>query len=134
MKNEGLQQAQRALAELTNPPGAGPKVFFEPPSPEHWDHQLGPGGKVGAEYVDGGLRLEASPLPPALIARAQKGSKVTVQLDVESDGTIRKGRRVDGDKELAALLIQAAKRTWRFGPPATNGVPVKTSATVVVQF
>jgi serine/threonine protein kinase len=133
MKNEGLQQAERALGEVALA-GAGPRVVFAPPSPEHFDLPLRPGDKVKAEYIDGGLRLEASPLPPTLLARATKGSKLAVQFDIESNGTIRRGRRVDGDKALAALLIQAAKQTWRFAPPAANGVPVKTSVTVVVQF
>jgi len=133
MKNEGLQRAERALGEVALA-GAGPRVVFAPPSPEHFDLPLRPGDKVKAEYIDGGLRLEASPLPPTLLARATKRSKLAVQFDIESNGTIRRGRRVDGDKALAALLIQAAKQTWRFAPPAANGVPVKTSVTVVVQF
>jgi hypothetical protein len=89
---------------------------------------------VAAEYIDGGLQLEASPLPPSLIARTAKGSKIKVQLDVESNGTIHKGHRLDGDKGVADGLIQAAKQTWRFSPPVTNRVPVRTRAAVVVQF
>jgi hypothetical protein len=111
MKDQGLQQAQRALGELGNLTGQGPKVVFGPPPPERLDRPLKRGDKVDAEYVDGGLRLESSPLPPALIVRATKGSKVAVELNVESNGTVRKGRRVDGDRDLAAALIQAAKQT-----------------------
>jgi serine/threonine-protein kinase len=134
MKDQGLQQAQRALAELAKGIGEGPKIVFEPPSPKPWQRPLRPGDRIDAEYIDGGLRLEASPLPPALIARAAKGSKLIVQLDIESNGTIRKGRRLDGDKDAATTLIQAAKQTWRFSPPVANGVPVRTSAVVVAQF
>jgi len=133
-KEKGLQEARRILGQVGGLSSQGPKVIFEPPEGEHWDHPLQPGDRVGAEYIDGGLELEASPLPPALIARAAKGSKVKVQLDVESNGTIRKGHRLDGDKAVAAALIQAAKQTWRFSPPVSNGVPVRTSAAVVVQF
>ena len=133
-KEKGLQEARRILGQVGGLSSQGPKVIFEPPEGEHWDHPLQPGDRVGAEYIDGGLELEASPLSPALIARAAKGSKVKVQLDVESNGTIRKGHRLDGDKAVAAALIQAAKQTWRFSPPVSNGVPVRTSAAVVVQF
>jgi serine/threonine protein kinase len=133
-KQKGLDEAQRILDEVGGLSGQGPKVLFEPPEPKQWDRPLTPGDRVGAEYIDGGLQLEASPLPPALIARAPKGSKVKVQLDVESNGTIRKGYRLDGDSGVADGLIQAAKQTWRFSPPVSNGVPVRTRAAVVVQF
>ena len=133
-KQKGLQEAQQMLAEAAGPSSQGPKVVFEPPEPRHWGRPLQAGDKVDAEYIDGGLQLEASPLPPGLIARAAKGSRIKVQLDVESNGTIHKGHRLDGDRDVAAALIQAAKQTWRFSPPVTNSVPVKTSATVVVQF
>jgi eukaryotic-like serine/threonine-protein kinase len=133
-KEKGLQEAQRILGEVGGLSSEGPKVIFEPPEAGHWDRPLKPGDRVDAEYIDGGLQLEASPLPPSLIARATKGSKVKVQLDVESNGTIHKGHRLDGDKAVATALIQAAKQTWRFSPPVTNGVLVRTSAAVVVQF
>jgi serine/threonine-protein kinase len=134
MKDQGLQQAQRALADLGKVTGEGPKVVFKPPSPKTWERPLKPGDKIDAEYIDSGLRLEASPLPSALFARAPRGSKVAVQLDIETNGTIRKGRRLNGDKDVASALIEAAKQTWRFGPPTANGVLVRTRAVVVVQF
>jgi eukaryotic-like serine/threonine-protein kinase len=133
-KEKGLQEAQRIIGEVGGLSSPGPKVIFEPPEAGHWDRPLKPGDRVGAEYIDGGLQLEASPLPPSLIARAAKGSKVKVQLDVESNGTIHKGHRLEGDKSVADAVIQAAKQTWRFSPPVLNGVPVRTSAAVVVQF
>jgi eukaryotic-like serine/threonine-protein kinase len=134
-KEKGLQETQRILGEVGGLSSQGPKVIFEPPEAKHWDRPLlQPGDRVGVEYIDGGLQLEASPLPPSLIARAAKGSKVKVQLDVESNGTIHKGHRLDGDRGVAGVLIQAAKQTWRFSPPVSNGVPVRTSAIVVVQF
>ena len=133
-KEKGLQEAQRVLGEVGGLSSQGPKVIFKPPEPKHWDRPLQPGDKVDAEYIDGGLELEVSPLPPVLITRAAKGSRVKVQLDVESNGTIHKGHRLDGDRDVAAVLIQAAKQTWRFSPPVSNGVPVRTNAAVVVQF
>jgi serine/threonine-protein kinase len=133
-KQKGLDEAQRVLDEVGGLSGQGPKVLFEPPEPKQWDRPLKPGDLVSAENIDGGLRLEASPLPPALIARAMKGSRVKVQLDVGSNGTVHKGHRLEGDSGVADGLIQAAKQTWRFSPPVSNGVPVRTRAAVVVQF
>jgi hypothetical protein len=133
-KEKGLQEAQRIIGEVGGPSSQGPKVIFEPSEARHWDRPLKPGDLVAADYIDGGLQLEASPLPPSLIARAAKGSTIRVQLDVESNGTVHKGHRLDGDKNVADGLIQAAKQTWRFSPPVTNGVPVRTRAAVVVQF
>jgi eukaryotic-like serine/threonine-protein kinase len=133
-KEKGLQEAQRILGEVGGLSGEAPKVIFEPSEPKQWEHPLRPRDRVDDEYIDGGLRLEASPLPPALIARAARGSKVKVQLEIEANGTVHKGHRLEGDRGVADGLIQAAKQTWRFSPPVSNGVPVRTSAAVAVQF
>jgi TonB family protein len=70
------------------------------------------------------LRSVFPPYPQVLIQNNIVGS-VTVQFDVEPDGTVSNPIVVDSPHaELAAITMQAIKQ-WKFDPAISGGKPVR---------
>ena len=119
------------------PPASGQtqtKIILAPLAPRPWQGEVNEGELIGQQFIDGGLRLEHASVPPEVLGRAPAGGLVTVQLEIDEDGSVYKGRRLAGDGSVAKSVIQAARDGWRFSPPRVNGTPVRASAAVTVQF
>ncbi len=104
-------------------------------APAHWQGSLTPGQMVGAQYVDGGMRVVSHPLPAAVVAAAAaKNSQFELQFTVNQQGRVTGGSVLSGNASLGQALLSEAEKGWRFNAPTVDGKPVETQVRVSVQF
>jgi serine/threonine-protein kinase len=94
------------------------------------------GDVVPARHVDGcGFKLLNASIPAEIAKQAGRGTKVTVELNVNEDGRATGGKvRPGGNAAVGQALIAEAQRSWAFTPPRVKGKKVKTTAVVEVSF
>jgi hypothetical protein len=91
-------------------------------------------GRLMAEsFIDGGMVLAASPVPPDVLKQGC-GKSVRLRLDVDENGAVTGGTVQTGDAALGAQLVTAAKSEWKFNAPKISNIPVKTNTVYVVSF
>jgi TonB family protein len=133
------------LIDTLKSAGASPIVFQasedsleldEVPEPPDGDIQTSQ-SKVPKVISGGVLNGKATFLPKPLYppaARAVRASgPVTVQVTLETDGSVSSASAVSGHPLLRSAAVQAAKQS-RFSPTLLSGTPVKVTGVLVFTF
>jgi len=103
---------------------------------QKWSNPLKPGQEMGQSFLDANLELSAGTncgLAADALQAAPKG-EVKLLVNIDADGKVDDGRVLIGDQSAGSSALAAAKRSWHFSAPKANGIPVKTSASVIVRF
>ncbi len=104
---------------------------------ERYDRSVTAGSTMAQKLIDSGVVLTPATncgLPDALIKATPDGSEISLRVQIDENGRVTGGQALGGDAALGQMVLQAAQRSWQFNPPRVNGIPVKTTATVMVKF
>jgi TonB family protein len=89
--------------------------------------------RVGSAVQESKLMRKIVPAYPELAKRAHIDGVVTLQVDINEDGTVTAVRVLDGHPLLQQAAIDAVKQ-WRYSTTLLNGEPVPVQTTVNVEF
>jgi TonB family protein len=101
--------------------------------PDKYTGPLAAGRLISDNYIDGGLKLTASTVPPDILQQAC-GKNVRIRFDVNESGKVTGGTVMMGDAALGKQLLDVAQKSWQFSPPKVSNVPVKTNTTYQINF
>jgi protein TonB len=79
------------------------------------------------------LYRPSEPVYPRLAEQMKIEGSVTLQVNIDKNGTIEDIQVLSGP-EILATAAREAVRHWRFRPHYKNGAPIETEARVVVNF
>lgn len=92
------------------------------------------GDTQAADGLEVGRALEfVKPVYPPIAAAAHASGSVTVQVIIDTDGTVIAAASISGHPLLQSTSVTAARNT-RFAPSKYNGEPVKVTGVLIYNF
>jgi hypothetical protein len=101
--------------------------------PDRYTGPLAPGRLISDNFVDGGIKLQSSAVPPDVLQGAC-GKSVRIRFDINEGGKVTGGTVITGDAGLGKQIIALAQRDWQFNAPKVSNVAVKTNTTYQIDF
>ncbi len=134
---ENQQEAQKKPPEqaaIPKPASRETAVMVElGGTPRKWTGATRAGQIMSPLYIDGGLTLVSKGLPPDIGRGAAPGSFVRIKVNIDEAGSVTPDLVVMDTSGVSQAVMDAVSG-WKFSPPKVNGKPVRTTATVKVQF